>query len=215
MHAGYHISVLVLIASWGVPLVKSLDLFSENLGDPSSELDWTSLETDPNDDNVDLFDDNSEVPLVDTIFLSGCDARQQSLVDDGLSLFGRDDLACLSPSQPLSQPRLPLSPETLQLFQDPGSLQEILQNSPLTAPPDPGRLSLEEVEKGGDVDSEGWRIYWRISHPWHPFEGLGLWFAVCCDGPSENSKEIPPGSLIEHELVWNCDPLGRMYWTRF
>ena len=227
MQASYLQSVLVLIASsLAVQLVNSFDLFSENLGDPSSEFDWMSTESDPNDDNVDLFEDTSELPLTDTILISGCDTQQQqSLIDDGLSLFSRDNAACQSPSppldEPLNQPPLPLSPDTLQLFQDPSSLEGILQNSlPTTPKKYPGLLSPGEQRERewiddvyhdlSDVDGESWKTFEGDTHPCGRFRRLELWYPVCCDGPGERFSIIPAESLVQYDSVQNCDLLVRM-----
>lgn len=213
MHASYLQSVLVLVASLGVQLANSLNLFSENLGDPSPELDWTSPESDPNDANVELFDDDSKAPLTDTILISdGCDTQKQSLFGDGLSLLGRDNAACQSP--------LPLSPDTLQLFQDPSSLEDLLQNSLSTPPDSSGLLSPEEEARQGmdpsnrdlsDADGESWKNYEGPTGPCDRFNRIWLPVPVCCDGPFKNFNNYGPQSWVEYDTVQNCDLLGRMY----
>lgn len=222
MHASYFQFLLVLVtASLELQFVNSLDLFSENLDDPSSEIDWMPLKSDPEDDNVDLFEDYSDVSLTDTILTSGCDAQQQSLIDDGLSLFSRDTAACQSTSQPSNQPPLPLSSETFQLFQDPASLEGLLRNNLPIKPKYPGLLSPgEQLEREwsyqdyhdtSDMDGESWKAFEGDSGPCDRFNRLGLEFPVCCDGPANMIDGYRPENWLQYHRVWECDPLGRMY----
>lgn len=226
MHASFFQSVFVLIASSvEAQLGNSLDLFSEYLDEPSSELDWIqSPDLDPIDDNVNIFDDASEVPLTDTVLISDCDTQQQSLIDDGgLSLFGRDSAACSSTSQPpLNQPPLPLSPETLQLFQDPSSLEGLLQDSLPTIPKKyPGLLSPGEQRERewiddvyhdmSDMDGESWKTFEGDTHPCGRFRRPGLMYPVCCDGPGESFSDLSSESVVLYTKVQNCDLLVRTY----
>ena len=223
MHASYLRFVLVLVAaSLKLQLVNSWDLFSENLDNSSWDLDWMSPESDLDEDNVDLFQDNSKLPLTDTILTSGCDTQQQSFIDDGLSLFSRDTAACQSTSQPSNQPPLlPLSPETLQLLQDPSSLEERLRNILPTKPKYPGLLSPpEQLEREwgyqdyhdlSDMDGESWRTFEGDTGPCDRLNRLGLEFPVCCDGPADIIDGYQPESWLQYHLVRECDPLGRMY----
>lgn len=223
MHASYSHSKLLLGVFLSVPLVNPLNLFSENLDDLSTGLDWTSLKSDPNDDNTDLFNEDSEISLTDPILISGCDTQQQSLLDDEQSLFSRDNTACPS-TQPPSQPLLPLSPETLQLFQDPSSLERLLLDSeptkPNIQPKYPGRLTpLEEWERESsfqdfhdlsDMNGESWKTFQGDTGPCDRFKRGGLTFAVCCDGPADIVEGYQPENWVQYQRVNECDPLDGM-----
>lgn len=177
-------SGLMADSASSVPLLLNADS-----GDPSSLLAvigssnlFSEADSGNNDDSsAFLENDKSTSPfaLTDPTLLSAC-ATDQSLTDEQQPLLAaRDDSSC---SQP---PAVPLSPDTLHLFEDPlGSLERAITptNSDQSAP-SPGVTPLVEPSYPGrlDPEEEQWRQrnpggYYHNHDPvqgeyWHDYEG--------------------------------------------
>lgn len=121
-------------------------------------------------------------------------------------------------------PLLPLSPETLQLFEDPlGSLNRIVHTSGESTPslnihPSyPGRLSPGEEEERkenpdgeyhntDDVDGEEWRSYdgkEDVYKPCEIYEFMEYTWPLCCRWEVE--RPDPPVPLLDYYRMEDCD----------
>ena len=163
----------LLSSSSSTPLIGSSDLFSEKI--PGSNDDSSiSFEIDKN---------VSPFALTDATLLSAC-AIDQSLMDERqLLLAARDDNSCSR------SPGVPLSPDTLQLFEDPlGTLERATTptNSDPSAPSPsvqpgvepgyPGLLDPEEEERRARNPGGLWHNTDPVDGEyWHDYEGKVLY----------------------------------------
>ena len=140
------------------------------------------LFSDSNPDE-DLFFENSDPPLSEVVVAStDCAATQQSSTDEGFSLLSRNHAdSCDLP--------LPLSTDTLQLFQEPlDSLEEILSPNDDDAPRNtyPGLLSTEE-----QLEKE------RNPNACEQYLLLGYIYRLCCE-------VVDAGIFPEYRSVSSC-----------
>ena len=158
-----------LSSSSSPPLIGSSNLFSET--NPGSNDDSSIyFENDEND---------SPFAVTDATLLSGC-ATDQSLMDERQPLLAaRDDNSCSRP------PGVPLSPDTLQLFEDPlGWLKRVTTptNSDPSAPSPsvqpgvepgyPGLLDPEEQARRAKNPGGLWHNTDPVGGEyWHDYEG--------------------------------------------
>lgn len=179
------------------------------------------------DDALTLFENDenaSPFASTDATLLSAC-ATDQSVTDEQQSLIAaRDERSC-SPA-----PVVPLSPGTLQLFEDPlGWLERTItptnsdesapspSTTPAVEPGYPGLLSPEEIEQrrrypGGlyhntdPIDGEFWHNLEDDDQHRHceMYEALGYIYALCCrKAPSRPSLENLPEY---YPVLEDCDP---------
>lgn len=190
--------LLVLITCFWSFIINS----ASNSPDDSFSSDSSDfLDPYSSNDDTDLF-----ASTTTDVTLENICSQQQSLSDDQqLPLTARDGASVCDDSSS------PLSPETIELFQDPFSaLGKSSQLPPLSYP---GRLSPEEEEKGGSIynpepdDENQWQIYrGKITFEPQPcrfVRDLGFVFHLCCDG--EYSEALPESGLfLEYLWVEGC-----------
>lgn len=210
------------IASLNLPVLAALsdNLFSENnsddlLWDPSSILapegsTTTQLSLDDFDaglellnfdDSLDLsaFEDNDQTLFANTASQSDCDAAQAS----DLTLEARDDASCQTEKKGSSSAPI-LSPENVQLFQDPTRLLNDLLPPPSKEkqrpsgseepPPNPlpplsypGKLGEEKTnDLEWDLESMGLS---RSSNDFFCTSKVRK-VPVCCDGPFDLYNDL-------------------------
>ena len=193
-----------------------------SLDDPSNDVLSSTSDLFVDDDITSSFlpgqDNEPALTLTDATLQSSSCLTQRTLSGDGEHLLSRDG----KPSCP--SPAAPLSPGTLQLFQDPtNSLENLLlddsESNPLPPLPYPGRLTPEEekVRKNypgidwgetGPIDGEEWRLVIpEGKHPCQPYLELGYSQPLCCDGGVKLTTDLALIRAIWMKYLWvdNCD----------
>lgn len=199
-------------------LLDDTDDLSAPLSFDAGDVDifnWDSSSLELSGPNMNIFSDATPQQ-------SSC-AGQNSPSTEQSPLLVRKDL-CPQP--------LPISPETLQLFEDPnGALDRILspqnseeEGSSSTEKKYPGPLTPEEEKERertseDGADFEGWDPYqgtitYDNSQREHPCGFNQLWgfiYALCCTGPLD-----PDDISIEVNYVWleGCDLHEGMFLTK-
>lgn len=152
-----------------------------SFADLSSDDDiFTDELLEPNEEDTSFQGDFLEEPdPFDKVVASNECATQQSLVD-GFPLLARDGDSCSSP--------LPLSPGTLQLFQDPlNSLEQVLPSGELPQKTDPD----------GDATEVTWPTTLdKDAVPCEPYLATGQIHHICCLSVL--------GVYPNWRLAWDC-----------
>lgn len=135
------------------PLISSPDFFSE--ANPGND-----------DSGSSAFFENAEnaspFTLTDATLLSACPDNQSSLNDEQQPLLTARD----GPSCPRRPPAVPLSPDTIQLFEDPLDSLEGATTTPTNSDPSTPSPNVSPIVKPGYpglLDPEEQK--WRESHP--------------------------------------------------
>ena len=196
---------------------------------PVDDSDDLTAPLSPNPSDLDTFNwDLSSQDLSDPNLDIFADATPQSSTCVGQEIIPMNEPSYLIARDILCPQPLPLSPESLQLFEDPtAALDRILpQNSEGGSSIDKDYPSLltpdEQREKnespGADIDYEVWQdfrgtVNYEGRDPCEIDKLSGFPHALCCGGPFQRDDDSYM-LIVEYTWVAGCDPYVGQFFDR-